>query len=120
MPRWPAVQHLSFPVSDVRRAAAFYRDLLGFAELHVSDGIAELSMGETKLVLLRAIEALSAPAQLHFGFRAATAREVDDWAGRARLAGARIESGPERTEWGGYALYLRDPDGYLIELWSEH
>ena len=120
MPQWPAIQHLSFPVSDVRRAATFYRDFLGFTEVHVADGIAELSMGATKLVLLRATEAVSAPAKLHFGFRGANAHEVDEWADRARSAGATIESGPERTEWGGYALYLRDPDGYLIELWADH
>lgn len=116
---WPAVQHLSFPVRDTRRSSTFYRDLLGFRELGVSDHIAELTMGETKLVLLRA-DAPVAPKDLHFGFAAATTADVDEWARRASAAGARIESGPSRTEWGGYVLYFRDPDGYLIEIWTEH
>lgn len=120
MTGWPAVQHLSFPVRDVRRAAEFYRDLLGFRELHTSEHIAELAMGETKLVLLKAGGEVSAPKDLHFGFAEATPSAVDKWGRRARDFGARVESGPGRTEWGGYALYLRDPDGYLIEIWSGH
>ncbi len=117
---WPAVQHLSFPVRDVRRAAAFYRDLLGFRELATRDRIAELVMGETKLVLLEAEGTVAAPKELHFGFHAATAAEVDEWGRKARDAGAHVEQGPGRTEWGGYVLYLRDPDGYLIEIWADH
>lgn len=119
MARWPAVQHLSFPVRDVRRASAFYRDLLGFRELHTSDAIAELVIGETKLVLLKA-DRVSAPTDLHFGFHEASPEGVDDWGRRAREAGATIESGPARAEWGGYVLYLRDPDGYVIEIWADH
>lgn len=119
MSPWPAVQHLSFPVRDVRRAAAFYRDLLGFRELHTSDGISELVMGETKLVLLRSTD-VAAPKDLHFGFAEGSRVAVDEWARKAKAAGARIESGPGTTEWGGYVLYLRDPDGYLMEIWTDH
>ncbi len=115
--RWPAVQHLSFPVRDPRASAVFYRDLLGFRELHVSEQIAEVVMGETKLVLLKGDAA--APKDLHFGFRVASTAEVDEWGRRATAAGARIDSGPARAPWGGYALYMRDPDGYLIEIWSD-
>ncbi len=118
MARWPAVQHLSFPVSDVRRASAFYRDLLGFREIHASDGIAELLMGETKLVLLKGTP--ETPKALHFGFREGSRTGVDEWARKARKAGARIEFGPGVAEWGGYVLYLRDPDGYQIEIWADH
>jgi catechol 2,3-dioxygenase len=107
-------------VRDVPRASAFYRDLLGFTEIHVDDGIAELIMGETKLVLLRTTAEAAAPEQLHFGFRATDRSDVDDWGRRAQRAGAAIESGPAPAEWGGYAVYLRDPDSYLIEIWAEH
>lgn len=119
MARWPAVQHLSFPVRDVPRSSAFYRDVLGFRELHSSDAIAELVIGETKLVLLRASFDVVAPKDLHFGFRE-TRDGVDEWGRKAREAGVTIESGPARAEWGGYVLYLRDPDGYLIEIWADH
>lgn len=120
MARWPAVQHLSFAVRDVRRAAAFYRDFLGFTELsEPNDDIAELTMGATKLVLLRG-SGVAAPKDLHFGFSEGSPSTVDDWGRRARDAGVTIESGPARAEWGGYVLYIRDPDGYLIEIWTGH
>lgn len=118
MTRWPAVQHLSFPVRDTRRATAFYRDVLGFRELQTSDSIAELAMGETKFVLLRSSE-VAAQEELHFGFAEGSRAAVDEWGRKAREAGVRIESGPGQTEWGGYALYLRDPDGYMIEIWTD-
>jgi catechol 2,3-dioxygenase-like lactoylglutathione lyase family enzyme len=114
------VQHLSFPVRDVARSATFYRDLLGFRELHTSRDISELVMGETKLVLLRASGDVAAPKELHFGFGEGSRAGVDEWARKANAVGAKIESGPAKTEWGGYVLYLRDPDGYLIEIWTEH
>lgn len=118
MARWPAIQHLSFPVRDVRRAAAFYRDFLGFSALREPDEhIAELAMGATKLVLLRG-EA-EPPKELHFGF-AETREGVDEWGRKARESRVTVESGPAKTEWGGYVLYLRDPDGYLIEIWADH
>lgn len=120
MARWPAVQHLSFPVRDVRRASAFYRDVLGFRELHSGEGISELTMGETKLVLLKASGEVVAPKDLHFGFHEDSRAGVDEWGRKAREAGLTVESGPETTAWGGYVLYLRDPDGYLIEIWSDH
>lgn len=121
MTRWPAVQHLSFPVRDVRRAAAFYRDFLGFTALSdPSEHIAELAMGETKLVLLKAARDVAAPTELHFGFSEMAPAAIDEWGRKARDAGVRIESGPARADWGGYVLYLRDPDGYLIEIWSGH
>jgi len=114
------VQHLSFPVHDVRLSATFYRDLLGFAAIsEPNDHIAELTMGATKLVLLRGSD-VAAPRELHFGFGEASRSAVDEWGRRARDAGVRIESGPALTEWGGYVLYLRDPDGYLIEIWADH
>lgn len=117
MARWPAIQHLSFPVRDVARAAAFYRDVLGFKELHIGADVAELSVGETKLVLLRGDP--SAPKDLHFGFRESSRAGVDEGAERLRAAGAVIDSGPAVAHWGGYAVYVRDPDGYLIEIWSD-
>jgi catechol 2,3-dioxygenase-like lactoylglutathione lyase family enzyme len=95
MSRWPAVQHLSFPVRDVLRAAAFYRDFLGFSALREPDEhIAELAMGATKLVLLRG--RAEAPKELHFGF-AETHEGVDEWGRRARDAGVTVESGPGKS-----------------------
>src|SRR2546428_2669105 len=116
---WPCVQHLSFPVRDVDRSRRFYRDFLGFADLGAAGPeIAELVIGGTKLVLLRAAH-VEVPGALHFGFREPTRQAVDEWGGRARAANLEIEFGPAVAEWGGYVLYFRDPDGYQIEIWTD-
>lgn len=106
---------------DVRRASAFYRDFLGFSGIsEPNEDIAELVMGETKLVLLRSSLEVVAPKELHFGFREGSRSAVDEWGRKARDAGVGIEFGPAQAEWGGYVLYLRDPDGYTIEIWTDH
>lgn len=106
---------------DVRGASAFYRDFLGFSGSSTpNDDIAELVMGDTKLVLLRASGDVAAPKDLHFGFCEGSRAGVDEWGRKAREAGVKVESGPAQAEWGGYVLYLRDPDGYLIEIWTDH
>ncbi len=117
MPRWPAVQHVSFPVRDPRRSAAFYRDLLGFQELATTDRIAELIVGETKFVLLRATDFV-VPTEAHFGFQETSRTAVDEWGRRIRRSGAVIDFGPGVADWGGYTIYFRDPDGYRIEIWT--
>ena len=105
----------------MRRASAFYRDFLGFSGLaEPNEDIAELVMGETKLVLLKVSGGVAAPKDLHFGFREGSRSAVDDWGRKARDAGLKIEFGPAQAEWGGYVLYLRDPDGYMVEIWADH
>jgi catechol 2,3-dioxygenase-like lactoylglutathione lyase family enzyme len=112
------VQHLSFTVRDAERSRAFYRDFLGFEDLGGSGEIAELTIGETKLVLLPAGDR-SARGDFHFGFRESDRASIDEWGRKARDAGLAIDFGPAVADWGGYVLYLRDPDGYQIEIWSD-
>ncbi len=115
---WPCVQHLSFPVRDVERSRRFYRDVLGFRDHGGGAAVAELTIGGTKLVLVRA-DQVEAPRELHFGFREATREAVDAWGSTARAADLTVDFGPARAEWGGYVLYFRDPDGYQIEIWAD-
>jgi catechol 2,3-dioxygenase-like lactoylglutathione lyase family enzyme len=112
------VQHLSFTVRDPERSRAFYRDFLGFSDLGGGGGVAELAIGETKLVLLPGGDRASRDG-FHFGFREEDRRAVDDWGRRARESGVAIDFGPGVADWGGYVLYLRDPDGQQIEIWSD-
>jgi len=108
---------LSLTVRDPERSRAFYRDFLGFDDLGGHD-VAELSIGETKLVLLPGRD-VSPPQDIHFGFGESSRSAVDEWARKARAAGLVIDSGPGTAEWGGYVIYFRDPDGYQIEIWTD-
>jgi catechol 2,3-dioxygenase-like lactoylglutathione lyase family enzyme len=140
------IDHVGITVSDLDRALGFYRDLLGLrvaadntisepavAELLGLDSvqlrIVDLDSGDGRIVELlqylqpagRRIDYESSdPATEHIAFT------VDDLAAvRARLteAGARIVSrrpltidDPGGSFDGAICLYVRDPDGAILEL----
>ena len=140
------IDHVGITVSDVDRALDFYRDLLGLrvvadstisepavAELLGLDSvelrIVDLDSGDGRIVELihyvhpkgrRSDYESSDPATEHIAFT------VDDLAAvRARLAdaGAKIVSrrpltinDPGGSFDGAVCLYVRDPDGAILEL----
>ena len=114
--------HLHLIVRDLDRSLAFYRDVFGLEE-RFRDGpkMAFLSTpGAADLITLNEDPALIATAGQnggvgHFGFQLAPGEDLDAAiADVVRAGGALVRrSGPEERR--SYA-YVRDPDGYLIEL----
>jgi catechol 2,3-dioxygenase-like lactoylglutathione lyase family enzyme len=141
------IDHVGVTVSDMDRALAFYRDLLGLRviadatvagpevaellglEIPVQLRIADLDSGDGRIVELlqylqpkgrRIAYESSDPATAHIAFT------VDDLAAvRERLsdAGATIVSRrpitisePGGSFDGAICLYVRDPDGAILEL----
>ena len=119
-----SLDHLVLTVADIDATVAFYRDLLGMGVevFHPADGSRRvaLTFGRQKINLHPA----EAPFAPHAGVVAPgsadlcflVAGDLDDWA--ARL-GERVIEGPvARTGAQGpiRSLYLRDPDGNLIEV----
>jgi catechol 2,3-dioxygenase-like lactoylglutathione lyase family enzyme len=146
MSRLVGVHHTSFTVADLERSVAFFRDALGLEVLYVREvrddyfgRIVGLPGCAVKAALLRfpgsshhveLFQYLEPPGQsvrprpcdpgsCHLSFL------VDDLPGLcAELAHRRVEfvsapieitAGPNR---GGYGIYLRDPNGILIELFQ--
>ena len=114
-------------VSDVRSTIDFYKSAFGFEEgLVLGDGeYGELVTGETKL----AFSALSLMEQLgkspkqpdasHPTFELAF--EVEDVQAayeKALAAGAESVQSVREEEWGQTTSYVRDPNGFLIEMCS--
>jgi glyoxylase I family protein len=114
------MSHVSFPVRDLARALAFYRDLLGFAEIPRPDlGVpgAWLRAGDAEVHLIAGVENLPLgapppvlnPAAHHTAFR------IDDYqatAARLHESGlAVLEGGPAAGQ-----MWVQDPDGHVIEL----
>ena len=118
-------------VSDIRRAAEFYRRLFGFPTLLESERLIALDVAGRSVLLLFPEGGTSEPFSVpggggvipphsgspggyHFAF-AIAAEDMEAWQGRLESEGVAVES---VVTWPGGAksLYFRDPDGNLAEL----
>ena len=115
-------------VPDVPAALSFYEQAFGFSRkfLHETHTYGELATGETRLAF--AAESL---AETHGEFRPSRLGEkpcamevalvTEDVAAafeRAVSAGAKPHKKPEQKPWGQTVGYVRDPNGFLVELCS--
>ena len=117
-------------VTDVSRAAEFYRRLFGFATLLESERLIALDVAGRNVLLLFTQGATNEPfavpggiipphsgsGQGHFAFSIAS-EDVEPWQRHLESAGVAVES---VVSWPGGAtsIYFRDPDGNLAELIS--
>jgi catechol 2,3-dioxygenase-like lactoylglutathione lyase family enzyme len=115
-------------VLDLSRSADFYRRLFGFGTLLENERLVALDVvGRNVLLLFRqggTAEPFATPGgvvpphggsgQLHLAFSIA-ADDLGPWRGRLEAEGVPVES---EVSWPGGAtsVYLRDPDGHLVEL----
>jgi len=100
-------------VSDVERAARFYRDQLGLEELHQDKGRVLLHCGETRVLLHPTEDREGGACNVELYF------EVDDVDGavsRLREQGVGVLLEPTDEPWGERNAGLLDPDGYPIYL----
>lgn len=123
------LDHVVLRVHDLEAALAFYRDGLGCPEERRLDelGLVQLRAGSSliDLVLLdsplgRNGGAGPGPEGHNMDHFALTLTRFDEAALRAELAAAGIEPGDVATRYGaeghGPSMYLRDPDGNVVEL----
>jgi catechol 2,3-dioxygenase-like lactoylglutathione lyase family enzyme len=115
-------------VDDMRRARAFWADLLGLGVLFEDDRLCALDTGKGAVLLLfrrgASTEAVTLSGGLipphdgsgsvHIGL-AIEAPDFERWRERLEGSGVAIES---LVSWprGGRSIYFRDPDGHLVEL----
>ena len=112
--------HLNLEVADPDISLAFYRELFGVREYFRDDhSVQVLGPGEHDVIaFVRSDNAGAQGGLSHFGFRLQRAEDIDEAVRAAKQAGAEIIDVGE-FEPGEPYLYLRDPDGYLIEVWFE-
>ena len=110
-------------VSDLEAARRFYRDVLGFEETLYGEGAEGrywYLVGETaRLGLWTEQVGLAGGrggAHVHYAFNLSDG-EIDDLKARIEDAGAEIE-GPIQLG-PGRAIYVTDPDGNVVEFWSQ-
>jgi uncharacterized protein len=121
----PQISMITLGVRDLPRAVAFYEHGLGLPRMESPPEVAFFTLNGTWLGLYGR-EALAADASVppalqgFAGFSLAhnvrTEREVDALMAQAEAAGAVITRAARKTDWGGYAGYFADPDGYMWEI----
>jgi catechol 2,3-dioxygenase len=107
-------------VTDLPRALAFWRDLLGLTDLGEADGVARLGADGRELIVLHA-GALRGPQRGHSGLYHVALHLPDEREFArviARLAAARYPQAPTDHIF-SKASYLDDPDGIGLELTLE-
>ena len=128
----PSLGYVVLYVRDVPASLAFYEKAFGLARrfLHDEDGKAygELETGAARLAVasLPLVEAhlkggvsLAAADKPPLGFEAAlVTTDVEGVYARAVKAGAATVSAPEVKPWGQTVAYVRDDNGFLVELCS--
>ena len=124
-PRVNGIVETSLYVESAARSAEFYRRVFGF---HVIDATMNEPLGDnTRLCAMRAGDRsvlllfkkggtpdTDAEGAIHiaFGISRSDLRRWEDWLVRL---GIPIES-RKTWQYGGEALYFRDPDGHLLEV----
>ena len=112
------VYHIQIAVSDLERSLAFYTGLLGMEELFRADETVFLrTPGARELLALQPVEGPVDPkagGMDHFGFYV-TPEDLDVAVAQVRAAGVEV------LEKGSFApgvpfAYIKDPDGYTVEL----
>jgi catechol 2,3-dioxygenase-like lactoylglutathione lyase family enzyme len=121
----PRLSFVTLGVTDLERATAFYERGLGLARLKSPPTVSFFELGKTWLALyprhlLAADAGVPAAGSGFTGFALAhnvrSRVEADRLLQDAAAAGGRIVKAAGETDWGGYAGYFADPDGYLWEV----
>lgn len=115
-------------VEDVEKSIAFYENVFGFSKKFITpeNDYGELNTGETTISF--ASKNLAAqnlkegfiessledkPFAIELGF---ITDDVEDLVQKATSFGAVLVTEPQRKPWGQIVAYVRDLDGFLIEI----
>jgi catechol 2,3-dioxygenase-like lactoylglutathione lyase family enzyme len=122
----PRISFITLGVRDLERATRFYKDVLGLPQLPSPPGVVSFfEMGRTWLSLypredLAADAGVPAEGSGFSGIALAhnvrSEAEVDQLLAEAAAGGGRMIKPGHATDWGGYAGYFADPDGFLWEV----
>lgn len=123
-----ALLESSLYVADLAASRRFYEEVIGLKPLFADDRLVALDVGGSSVLLLFLRGGTTEPVRMPFGVIpphdgsgelhmafAVDETELDGWRGTLPARGAPIES---EIAWpkGGRSLYVRDPDGHLVEF----
>ena len=121
----PRISMITLGVNDLEKSVKFYKEGLGFPQMDSPPEVAFFTLNGSWLGLY-AHDALAEDAMVSSagsGFKAFTLshnvsseKEVDEIIENAIIVGATLSKSPQKTSWGGYSGYFKDPDGNLWEV----
>ncbi len=117
------LNHITLRVNDIKRAEAFYADILGFeVERRMGQSMTVFRIGSDSLVIVEAETAYDNTSKDyrvdHFGFTVSDPSKIDELAAYFRDKDVAIVSGPANRKNGRF-LFVTDPDGNMIEFFHE-
>lgn len=117
------IDHLVLTVTDIRDTVEFYTNFLGMTELVLGENRRALSFGNQKIDLHESGEEIEPGAESPIPGSAdlcfLTDKPITEWVEHLIKCDVEIIEGPvQRTGATGpiHSIYIRDPDGNLIEL----
>jgi catechol 2,3-dioxygenase-like lactoylglutathione lyase family enzyme len=122
---YPRFCFVTLGVANVQRATRFYEEGLGLPRLKTPPSVTFFEMGKTWLALwphtsLAQDVGVSSRGSGFRGFSLAhnvrSPAEVDALLAQVAGFGGKITKPGQPTDWGGYAGYFADPDGFLWEV----
>ena len=119
--RTHGLTHINLAVRDPDRSLKFYSQVFGVKEYYRdSESIQVLGPGENDVLAFEKDIKLAGKSGgiTHFGFRLVKPIDIDAAVATVKAAGGTIV---ERGEFApGFPFaFVKDPDGYLIEIWFE-
>ena len=121
----PRVSFITLGVADLQRATRFYEEGLGLPRLKTPPSVTFFELGKTWLALwlhtsLAEDVGVSSRGTGFRGFALAhnvrSPAEVDALLAHVSRCGGTVKKPGQSTDWGGYAGYFADPDGFLWEV----
>jgi len=108
------ISHVGLKVADLETSMEFYRNILGLEGRASERGVARIPSGRDNIVLHEKGLGMSG---FHFGFRVDSSSKVDEWQAWFRSRNMIIYD--DVTEEKYRSIKIKDPDGYLIEIFSD-
>lgn len=119
--RTHGLTHISLAVSDLDRSLKFYSQVFGVKEYYRdANSIQVLGPGEKDVLAFEreSKQAGKSAGIAHFGFRLVEPSDIDHAIEVVKAAGGTIVEQGEFSP--GYPFaFVKDPDGYVIEIWFE-